>query len=183
VILSAVLLVASLTLSQLSFATYFWYLVLAVALSASVLGILVVAGESVHSLVSYQLSKLSLSAHSGDTRLWYAQQSLEILRQRPLLGVGVGSHTSPVMFTTVAAESGLLGLATLVGLKSNVFLQAVRRARIDTMAIAGIALVVGGTTLVTTQFLVHPVGALQQPWYWAALALPLAFVAGDTETA
>jgi len=130
------------------------------------------------SFVTYHVSKLSLVANSGSTRFCYGQNLLGIVQARPALGVGVGLHTAPLMFVTIVAESGMLGLITFQGfcqhdIRANGGSDSFEPGWESTV---GISLLTGGITLVTTQLFTQPIGSLQQPWFWVALAMPLACV-------
>jgi len=82
------------------------------------------------------------------------------------------------MFVTIVAESGMLGLITFQGfcqhdIRANGGSDSFEPGWESTV---GISLLTGGITLVTTQLFTQPIGSLQQPWFWVALAMPLACV-------
>lgn len=141
-------------------------------------GVLTLLSPEVGEFVGHQWSKVTLSTRSGSTRLWFLDHAVGVFRQRPILGVGVGSHSAPSVFATVLAESGPFGVLSLVGLQASILLSFFRQKLIDSARddLAAVGLFAGGTAVVGTQFLVHPVGALQYPWFWISLALPLAFM-------
>lgn len=141
-------------------------------------GFFTAAGSGFTEFLIYQGQKLMLSAHSGTKRLWYIRHAFGVLPKRPLFGVGVGSHHAPSLLATVIVESGLFGLVTLLGAKLSIYLDTFRAGfqHSDRGEAIAAALLLGGITVVATEFLVHPPGALQQPWYWVSLSLPIAFV-------
>jgi len=176
VILIVTLVGATVTFSELSIKRL--YLILATLLGALVVGLLVLLGDDTQGYITYQLSKLTFAEHSGETRIEYLLHSFKVLEIRPLLGVGVGSHSAPSMLATILVESGLLGLLMFVGLATTIFTRTRSQtlANIKDKSLVGIILLVGGVSTFSTLFLVHPIGSLQQPWFWVSLALPLAYI-------
>jgi O-antigen ligase len=135
-----------------------WRALVAVAAAAAVLaGIVVSAPQLRHSIQHHTSSGLN-SATSG--RFSLVANGIRIAQAHPVAGVGVGgfkrayadrvhrfksnepktaaSHNTPV---TVAAESGLVGLALLVALVGALLAQAFRRA--DRSLAGGVSLAAG----------------------------------------
>jgi len=135
-----------------------WRALVAVAAAAAVLaGIVVSAPQLRHSIQHHTSSGLN-SATSG--RFSLVANGIRIAQAQPLTGVGVGgfkhayadrvhrfkskepktaaSHNTPV---TVAAESGLVGLALFVALVGALLAQAFRRA--DRSLAGGVSLAAG----------------------------------------
>jgi len=135
-----------------------WRALVAVAAAAAVLaGIVVSAPQLRHSIQHHTTSGLN-SATSG--RFSLVANGIRIAQAHPLTGVGVGgfkhayadrvhrfkskapktaaSHNTPV---TVAAESGLVGLALFVALVGALLAQAFRRA--DRSLAGGVSLAAG----------------------------------------
>jgi hypothetical protein len=177
-ILLSTLVVVTVAASGLSTSRLSRYLTTSIVASGGVIIVLVFAGLNILDFVGYQVGKLTFSTDSGSKRMWYMLHAIDVFQRRPLLGVGVGSHHAPTLFSTVLVESGLFGLVTLVGATANVFLKTFRTEIHEHTGNQGIAaaLVIGGVSVVLTQLLVHPPGALQQPWFWVSLALPLSYV-------
>lgn len=154
---------------------------LAVVAGAGVvsLALYVAAGSPGSDLVSHQVDKMLFRAGSGSIRRYYILRSLDIFGTRPLLGAGVGSHSAPSYLSTLLAETGLIGAATLIGAQIWAFRQsaAVAYRRESAVRRGGLALTVAGATLLTTNLVAKSIVSLLMPWYWFAVALPIAYVA------
>lgn len=138
-----------------------------------------ILGGQLQSVFLYQLEKLSFQAGSGTTRLRFMVRTIDLVRTRPLLGVGVGSHHAPSLLFTLLAEVGFLGFTAYVAFHASLFRRCGRFAivggakRIDVLYLA---LVVAGVTLFLTNLVAKSVSTLMFPWYWFSLALPLALL-------
>lgn len=143
----------------------------------------VIAGTPGLDVVSYQISKILFQSGSGNIRRYYIVQSLGVIGSRPLLGVGVGSHSAPSFLATLLAETGVVGAAALVGGQLSAFRQsaAIAAPRRAAASRGGIALAVAGATLLVTNLFAKSIFSLLMPWYWFAVALPIAFVAVNTD--
>jgi O-antigen ligase len=163
-----------------------WRALVAVAAAAAVLaGIVVSAPQLRHSIQHHTSSGLN-SATSG--RFSLVANGIRIAQAHPVAGVGVGgfqrayadrvhrfkskapktaaSHNTPV---TVAAESGLVGLALFVALVGALFLQAFRRA--DRSIPGGVTLAAG---LVLAAILCHSLfynDFFEDPTTWGLFGL------------
>jgi hypothetical protein len=143
-----------------AFVAWRWRALVAVAAAAAVLaGIAVSAPQLRHSIQHHTSSGLN-SATSG--RFSLVANGVRIAQAHPLAGVGVGgfkrayadrvhfkgkepkraaSHNTPV---TVAAETGIVGLALFVALLAALFAQAFRRAD---RSLAGVVSLAAGLVL------------------------------------
>jgi O-antigen ligase len=168
-----------------------WRALVAVAAAAAVLaGIVVSAPQLRHSIQHHTSSGLN-SATSG--RFSLVANGIRIAQAQPLTGVGVGgfkhayadrvhrfkskepktaaSHNTPV---TVAAESGLVGLALFVALVGALLAQAFRRA--DRSLAGGVSLAAG---LLLAAILCHSLfysDFFEDPTTWGLIGL-VAFAA------
>ncbi|WP_276299020.1 hypothetical protein [Halorussus lipolyticus] len=138
--------------------------------------LLVVSGVDVTSMLAYQLGKLTFSEGSGSLRVQYLRYAFELVSVRPLLGLGVGTHQTTSLFGTILVETGVVGLALFVGYHLRAFRDC---AMLETDSASdrplAVALAVGGLTLFLTLLVARSASALQLPWYWFAVALPLAY--------
>lgn len=135
-------------------------------------------GPQLIDIISYQVQKMTFQAGSGDIRMFYMSKSIEIFLERPVIGVGVGSHNGLSVLFTVLAETGLLGAITLMGAHMWAFRQCVGVASYEKSSTRNMsmALAVAGFTLLATHLIAKSATTLLFPWYWFSLALPIAFV-------
>lgn len=154
--------------------------VFAAGLGVSVVGVValvVFSGIDVYSIVAYQLGKLTLQEASGSLRAQYLRYAFELLSARPLLGLGVGAHQTTSLFGTILVETGLVGIALFVGYHVRTFRDC---AMLETNSASdrplAVALAVSGVTLFLTLLVARSASALQLPWYWFGVALPMAYV-------
>lgn len=149
----------------------------ATAILAAIL--VVFAGQSFIDFVMFQAEKMMFQARSGSIRMFYIRRSLGVFLSRPFFGAGVGSHSAPSYFAILLAETGLVGAGTLLGAHVWTYRQCtglVARSDRRTRRVAT-ALVVSSITLFGTNLLAKSIASLLFPWYWFALALPIAIVA------
>lgn len=134
-------------------------------------------------IATYQLQKLMFGAGSGTIRIWYIKQVHPLLLQRPLFGVGVGVHYSPIMLFGIVIETGALGLTTYGLAHVYAFRDCLSRITISSELSDPVAasLFVGGVTLTSTILLAQTITALRFPWYWLAVALPMAYENSPTQ--
>lgn len=139
------------------------------------------SGLNVSAIIAYQVGKLTLQEASGSLRIRYLQYAFELFHARPILGLGVGSHQTTSLFGTILVETGLAGLALFVAYHVQAFRDCVTLDRHnETDRTLAVALAVGGTTVFLTLLFTRSASALQLPWYWFSVALPLAYVSAAT---
>jgi len=152
-----------------------------------VVGVVAVAGcvlllcgllvTPVREQILYQLSKFQFEAGSGDIRSQYIRISIDVWRFRPILGVGVGSHSVPTSTFTILAETGILGLISVAVAYGAVVLQSVRsidRARSDRQANVLLTVVITTTTLIVTNAVAKSMVTFLFPWYILAIGAAVA---------
>lgn len=130
-------------------------------------------------MVGYELGKLVFQTGSGTIRLQYMLRTLELVRVRPLLGVGVGSHHVPSLLFTVLGEVGILGLAVFIAFHLSLYRRCGWLAFYDKTSqydILALTLFVAGMTLFLTNLIAKSVSTLLFPWYWFSLALPMVLI-------
>jgi O-antigen ligase len=126
-------------------------------------------------IITRQIEKLMFSAGSGSIRIWYVQQTIPLLLQRPLFGVGVGIHYSPMLLSGIVIETGLFGLFAFAMAHIQVFRNCFARIASSKLpSQPDITVFVGGITLILTLLVAKTITGLRFPWYWLALALPTA---------
>lgn len=144
-----------------------------------VIGVFLVVGPTLLDILARQIEKLTFQTGSGSVRLRYIRRSVDVFLARPLLGVGVGAHRVPSYLMTLLAETGIVGAILLIGGQVYAFRQCaglISRNK-DDIRPAAAALAVGGTTLLVTNLIAKSISTLLMPWYWFAVALPIAYVA------
>lgn len=159
--------------------------VIATGACVAVVGTLSVAllsGLDIFAILAYQVGKLTLQEASGSLRIQYLRYTFELFTARPVLGLGVGSHRTTSLFGTILVETGLVGLVVFVAYHVRTFKEcAMVESLPDPERPLAVALSVAGMTLFLTLLVSRSASALQLPWYWFALALPMVYTAGSVE--
>lgn len=150
-----------------------WCMVGGVGVAAGV-GVVAIAGLDLTTFIEYTLSKIQFKGGSGSTRIQYLLLEIDALKQRPVLGLGVGSHQSTSVFGTIVTDVGILGFTIFLLMHAFVFGECVSKpCIIDGYPISSV-LFVGGVTLFLTNLLARDASSLYFGWYWVSVGFPIA---------
>lgn len=141
-----------------------------------VTGVVAIAlvGVDLSPLIEYPLSKIQFQGGSGSTRLRYLLLEIDALEERPILGLGIGSHQSTSVFGTIATDTGLLGFAVFCIMHALIFGECLTHGRSIRGYPIPAMLFVAGITLFLTNLLARDASSLLFGWYWLSVGFPLA---------
>lgn len=134
-------------------------------------------GVDMIEMLSYQAQKLMFNAGSGSVRIWYPTHVLPVVLARPLFGVGVGAHYSPLLWSGLLIETGVLGIVTF-GLGNLTVYKGILRSVIGQrqgLQQPAAAVFVSGLTLTATLFLARTITVLRYPWYWLIIGIAASY--------
>lgn len=138
---------------------------------------------SVLDAIRYQIEKLQFQAGSGQIRLKYINHSIKIFVSRPIIGAGTGSYYSTSLIGTLLVENGILGLGSFIWATTVSVRELLSQSYKEDKAFAGLAVSLssGLLTLLLTSLVAKSISTLLSPWFWFAVALPIALVQASSK--